>query len=164
MNDLKLQIKTWLDGLNPRERRVVIGASIFVVIFLLYQIIWEPLVGRAARLEEKVAKQQQDLLWMQQAAQEVRQLSGGQLSTPSGSLLGIIERTARQSKLGDSIRKVQPEGKTGVRVWLDKAPFDDVMRWLDGLQTKQGVAVANFSVERQSEPGRVNVRLSIGTQ
>ncbi|MDH5409205.1 MAG: type II secretion system protein M [Gammaproteobacteria bacterium] len=162
MNDIKVQIKTWFDGLNPRERKLVLGTGIFLVIFFLHQLVWEPLVGRAAKLEQKVAKQQQDLLWMQQAAQEVSQLSGGSRPASSGSLLGVIERTARQSKLGDSIRKVQPEGKDGVRVWLDKAPFDDVMHWLDGLQTKQGVSVTNFSVERQSEPGRVNVRISIG--
>lgn len=166
MNEIMNQVRTYLDGLNPRERRMVIGAAIFLLVFLLYQLVWMPVAGRVSKLEDKVARQQQELIGMQQAAQEVRQLSGGrnQRSSSSGSLLGVIERTARQSKLGDSIRKVQPEGKKGVRVWLDKAPFDDVIKWLDGLQRKQGVTVANFSVEQQPEPGRVNARLLIEAQ
>lgn len=166
MNELAIRLKSYLDGLNPRERRMVIGGGAFLLVFLLYQLIWLPIVGRASKLEEIVIQKQQDLIWMQQAALEVRELGGsaGSRRTRPASLLGVIERTARQSKLGDSIRKVQPEGKNGVRVWLDKAPFDVVITWLDDLQSKQGVTVANFSVERQLEPGRVNARLLIETQ
>ena len=166
MNEWLNPIRTYLDGLNPRERRTLIGGSITLLIFLLYQLVWAPIADGVTAMQDKVNKQQQDLLWMQQAAQEVRQFRSGGRQRPrrSGSLLGSIERTARSSKLGESIRKVQPEGQNGVRMWLDGAVFDDVLAWLDGLQYQQGIMVSNISIERLSEQGRVNVRLLLETQ
>lgn len=162
MNDLKLKFIAWLDSLNPRERRLVIGGGIFLGVFILYQVTWAPFSSGVEKMQSKVNKQQQDLIWMQQASEEVRGLKGGSGNTQrshSGSLLGLIEKTARQKGLGSAIRKVQPEGQNGVRVWMDKAAFDTVMSWLDELQVKQGISITNFTAERTATEGRVNVRL-----
>ena len=167
LNELKAKIQIWLSGLNPRERRLVIGGGVFLAVFVLYQLIWAPFANGVADMQTKVNKQQQDLLWMQQAAQEVRTLqggAGGRGQVHSGSLLGLIEKTARERGLGASIRKVQPEGQNGVRMWLDKVSFDTVMTWLDELQVKQGVSVSSFSAERTAQQGWVNVRMLVETQ
>lgn len=166
LNELKTKIQTYLDGLNPRERRLVIGGAIFLVVFLLYQLTWAPFANGVTNMQTKVNKQQQALLWMQQSAQEVRSLQGGSGRRPvhTGSLLGLIEKTARQRGLGSSIRKVQPEGQKGVRVWMDKVAFDAVMTWLDELQLKQGVTVSSFSAESIAQSGRVNVRMLVEVQ
>ena len=164
MNELKMKIQAYLDGLNPRERRMVIGAAVILTLFVLYQLLWVPFAGGVSNMQNKVEKQQQDLIWMQQAAEEVRSLSGNTGSRSairSGSLLGVIEKTARESGLGSSIRKVQPEGQDGVRIWLDKVSFDSVMNWLNELQNKQGVSVDSFSAEKTAEAGRVNVRMLV---
>lgn len=164
MNDLKLKVQAYLDGLNPRERRLVIGGAAFLMLFMLYQILWAPFANGVSDMQTKVNKQQQNLIWMQQAADEVRSLkgsSGSRSNIQSGSLLGMIEKTARESGLGSSIRKVQPEGQKGVRMWMDKVAFDAVMNWLNKLQSKQGVSVSSFSAEQTSDPGRVNIRMLV---
>ena len=164
LNELKAKVQTYLDGLNPRERRLVVGGGIFLIIFILYQLTWAPFANGVVNMQTKVNKQQQDLLWMQQAAQEVKSLqggSGGRGATYRGSVLGLIEKSARQHGLGESIRKVQPEGQKGVRVWMDKVAFDRIMSWLDELQTKQGVTVSSFSAENTGQPGRVNIRMLV---
>lgn len=167
LNELKAKIQAYLDGLNPRERRLVIGGAIFLVVFVLYQLFWAPFTNGMADMQTKVNNQQQDLLWMQQAAAEVETLqggSGGRRTVHTGSLLGLVEKTARQRGLGSSIRKVQPEGQNGVRVWLDKVSFDVVMIWLDELQVKQGVMVSSFSSEHLAQSGRVNIRMLVEIQ
>lgn len=164
LNELKVRFQAWLDSLNPRERRLVIGGGAFLLVFILYQLAWAPFANGVLNMQVKVDKQQQDLLWMQQAAEEVRALQGGggaRRPVLSGSLLGLIEKTARQGGLGSSIRKVQPEGQKGVRIWMDKVSFDAVMTWLDELQVKQGVMISSFSAERTPQPGRVNVRILV---
>jgi general secretion pathway protein M len=58
------------------------------------------------------------------------------------------------------LQRVEPEGANGVRVWLEQAPFDDVLRWLDKLSTERGVRVTAFATERRAEqPGRADVRV-----
>ncbi|MDH5409713.1 MAG: type II secretion system protein M [Gammaproteobacteria bacterium] len=167
LNALKNKIQSWLDGLNPRERHLVMGGGAFLIVFILYQLTWAPFTSGVADMQIKLNKQQQDLIWMQQSAQEVRSLQGGKggrRTVHTGSLLGLIEKTARQGGLGSSIRKVQPEGQNGVRVWLDKVSFDAVMTWLDELQVKQGVMVSSFTAEQVPEPGRVNIRMLVEVQ
>jgi len=161
LNELKIKLQAWLDSLEPRERKLVIGGGVFLAIFMVYQIAWAPFANGVADMQLKLNKTQQDLIWMQQAADEVRTLRGSSGRKPAygGSLLGLIEKTARQKGLGSSIRKVQPEGQNGVRVWMDKVSFDAVMGWLDELQAKQGVTISHFTAERTASEGRVNVRM-----
>ena len=166
LNELKLKIQSWLDSLNPRERRLVIGSAAFLALFMLYQLTWAPFANGVANMQTKVNAQRQDLLWMQSAADEVQSLrgGGGRRANHSGSLLGLIEKTARERGLGSAIRKVQPEGQNGVRVWMDKVAFDAAMTWLDELQDKQGVMVSSFSAETTPDIGRVNIRLLVEVQ
>lgn len=162
LNELKIKLQAWLDSLEPRERKLVIGGGVFLVVFMLYQLTWAPFANGVTDMQAKLDKTQQDLIWMQQAAEEVRALqgsSGGRRATYAGSLLGLIEKTARQKGLGSSIRKVQPEGQKGVRVWMDKVAFDAVIGWMDELQAKQGVSISHFSAERTATEGRVNIRM-----
>jgi general secretion pathway protein M len=48
-----------------------------------------------------------------------------------------------------------------VRVWLEGAVFDDVLRWLDTLAAQHGVRITGLNVERTATPGRVNARVAL---
>jgi len=156
-------LKLWFDRLQTRERQLVMAGLIVFGVFLPYQLIWSPLIDRAELLEQQLGKQVKQLQWMKSATQEIRQLQGNSSIKNSGSLLSQVEQTANQSKLRKSIRKIQPEGDRGVRIWIDNAGFDDVLLWLERLQNQHGIEVADFSVERQPEIGRANIRLLLET-
>lgn len=152
-------IRDYLNQLQPRERRLVSVAAVVLAVFLPYTLIWSPLANRAETLQDQVAKQSEQLQWMRSAVQEIRQLKGSSGALSSGKpLLSQIEQTASRSRLRETIRKIQPEGERGARIWMDNAAFDDVLLWLDQLH-KQGIDVVDMSVERQAEPGRANIRL-----
>jgi len=52
-------LKTWWQGLNLREQRLVIGVGAVCSLFLLYSLIWQPLndnlVSSQKRLESRQA-------------------------------------------------------------------------------------------------------------
>ena len=159
---MSMLLEKWR-ALSQRERYLVGGAGVFLTIIILYAAIWDPIVGGAQRAELLLQKKQADLIWMQQSAAEVRALrqgspGAGQQRTGQ-SLLGLIESTARQSKLSTGIQQVQPDGQNKVRLKLDNIPFDELLTWLDDLAYKYGVQVSEFSVERKPEAGRVDARL-----
>ncbi|MFO7603264.1 MAG: type II secretion system protein M [Gammaproteobacteria bacterium] len=157
------QIKIWFDHLQPRERQLVMAALIVLGVFLPYQLIWSPLMERAEHLREQVETQTRQLQWMRASLAEVRQLQGSAAGSQTGSLLSQVEQTATQGKLRASIRKIQPEGEKGVRIWMDNAGFDDALLWLETLQKKHAIEVADFSAERQADAGRANLRLLLET-
>jgi general secretion pathway protein M len=151
--------------LSQRERRILIVAAVLVLVVLPYWLIWQSLSERAERMKRSVAGLYEDVAWMQTAARHVQGLSGDVRGTPPAladhSPLSVIDRTARQGPLSGTVRRVQPEGAGSVRVWVEDAPFDDLVRWLSELESGYGLRVTSLVVDRQPAEGRVNARLSL---
>lgn len=157
-------MKEWFDSLEQRERRVILGGAAAVLLLSIYFLGWEPFVKGLQDFQESTQRKQVELAWMQNAAQEVKQLRANS-DTPakiaSGqSLLGVIDRTTKQKQLGGSVKRVQPDGSDKARVWLDEAKFDVVIRWLEELQRRHGVSIETITFEKQDEAGLVNARIS----
>ncbi len=158
---MKEKIRQYLDQLNERERRMVYAAAIALLVFLPYQLAWVPFTSSITDLKEKVQQQEQDLVWMQNSATELKQLARNTKSKTAGSnsLYGVIENTARQ-KFGNDIR-VEQESKNGIRVRIKETGFDDMLLWLDDLQYRHKVYVKEFKVDRETGVGRVSVNILI---
>jgi general secretion pathway protein M len=157
----------WLNGLDPRERNLVIFGAVAVICLLIYALGWDPLVKETESLRKRNQEQQALVAWMQNAAQEVKQLrrmSGAPAHLPQGqSLLTTIDRTAKTTRLAGAMKRVQPDGDNRVRVWLEDAGFDDVMKWLNNLEQRQGVVVVSSVFEAKDQPGHVDGRLVFET-
>ena len=163
-------MKAWFAALAPRERAMVIAAAVVALLGLGYIALWEPLAGGVVRLEQSVQAQRELKQWMQQSAAEVQRLrsSSGGAATPSSSpdegprsLLSVTDETVRQANLGPSVRRIEPDGDTLVRVVLEQASFDDVMIWLGTLQRSYSVSVVDLAVDRQEQVGRVSARITL---
>lgn len=157
----------WLNTLEPRERNMVVFGAVALLCLMLYVLAWEPLVKKTESLHRSNLKQEALVAWMQTASQEVKQLrrtSGatGQLAKGQ-SLLTAIDTTAKAARLNGAMKRVQPDGDNRVRVWLEGASFDDVMRWVHGLEQRQGVTAVNVTFEAKDESGRVDGRLTFET-
>lgn len=158
-------MKDWFAGLEPRERQLITVGAVVLTVMLLYLLAWEPIANDNEALKIRYQNNQQLIAWMEDAAEEAKALqskikaSGPTSKSSKQSLLGVIDRTAKTNKLGSSVKRVQPDGKTGARVWLEKAVFNDVIKWLEKLQHKEGVRLVTSVIEKQDEPGLVNARL-----
>jgi general secretion pathway protein M len=157
-------MKDWFNGLAPSERIMVSVATVIVALLLVYAAAWSPLASSVVRLENSVEEQQALKQWMQQSASEVNQLrnsSGATGADDHRSLLAVVDQTSKQSQLTPSVKRIEPDGQELVRVTLEQASFDDMVKWLGDLQRSNGVSVEDISIERQVESGRVNVRLTL---
>ena len=156
-------MKEWYAGLAQRERVLVTGAAILLVLLLLYAMIWQPLSDAYLRMQKGVQVQQDTLTWMQQASQQIKGLKGqaGRGNRGfQGSLLAVVDRSAQAAGLGQAMKRVEPEGRDGVRVWLEGASFDSLISWL-GTLASQGAEVSTITLERQDIPGRVDARVNL---
>lgn len=160
-------MKEWFNSLDARERKILIGGGIAFVLICIYFLGWEPFVKNIERLEKTNAENQQTLAWMKEKADEVKLLqrnnAGGKVDLQGQSLLGVIDKTAKSNNLGSAIKRVQPEGNDKALVRLEKAEFNHVIRWLEQLKLRQGIAVDSSVIEKQSEPGLVNARIIFQT-
>lgn len=151
--------------LTLRERWLVGGGSALALALLLYALLWHPFYKRLNELRQTVVEQRAALHWMRQAAVEVKRLSAltdtaSQAAQRGGqSLLTLVDQTARTAGLSSALTRVEPQGDAQLRISLEKANFDTLVRWLGALEQEYGVAIVNVVVERQGGSGQVDVRL-----
>lgn len=157
-------MKTWFANLDLRERRALIFGGGALLLFLFYFLGWQPFTTKLDQVAQQVREQRATYQWMQAKAEEVRRLRSAApaIKTAGGqSLLATVDRTAREGGLGPALKRVEPESASNVRVWLDGATFDGLVKWLLQLQHDYGIQIVSISVDRQNDPGIVSARLTL---
>ena len=158
------QLKQWFSSLPQKERWMVSGTGLLIIITLFYLIIWEPVHIGLQQEKQKQQSQNEILMWMQQAAAEVKTLraTGGRstIRDKNKPTTLVIEQTINNAGLKASVKKIESSGGNGARVTLDEAPFNQILVWLNTLATHNGIQVISANIERGTKPGRANARLS----
>ena len=147
-----------------RERTLVLLGVTVTICLLLYSWAGVTLSNSLAQSKREVTTLRSQLAAMEDAAMEVSHLRGPGLGPGipeySELPLSLLNETAKLSHLDTSIKQLQPDGKTKVRVSMELADFNDLFTWVQLLEAK-GLVVAHFSAERSNLPGLVNAKLTL---
>ena len=158
-------MRSWFDSLDARERIMVAAGAALLMLLLLYVLVWSPIHSGYDALKNTVEGQRTTAMWMQKSAQTLTTLKRNRGKAAQGlggkSLLSVADSTARASGLGPALKRVEPEGSNSVRVWLDGASFDVLVKWLGTLSTTHGISAESATLERSDTAGRVNARLTL---
>jgi general secretion pathway protein M len=135
----------WLQ-LAPREQLSLAVLGGFFLILLLVFGIWRPSHKAAETARATHENNQQLLLWMQANADRARAVP----SASGESILGAVNSVAGGAGL--SLSRIEPEGDTSVRVWIERADFNTMANWLGQLGAR-GIVASEMQVEKQSAGG-----------
>jgi len=150
-------------SMNEREKRMVTIGGIVAAVLLLMAVIF-PLNRSVSRAQERVEHKQADLAWMRRVAPQLASAGPiGEQPTTQDSLLVTVDRAAREAGLGSALTSSEPSGPGGLRVRLEKAPFDTLVGWLARLADRHGIRVESASIDNANEPGLVNAALVLHT-
>lgn len=155
-------LNTWYSSLSPRDKNLLIGTAIFLVVLLFYLAIWEPIHQGRTDQQQKLKSQQEIYTWMQTAANEAVSLKGSRNRKASSQqpIALILENSSKASGLKKNINKIESSGKKGARVVIDSASFDQLLVWLNSLEQQHGVIVTTANIDRNEAAGTVSARLS----
>ncbi|HET9862314.1 MAG TPA: type II secretion system protein GspM [Steroidobacteraceae bacterium] len=155
-------MRAWYAGLADRERRFVnIGAALAVVLLVLGIVL--PLNRNITQARQRVATKQVDLAFIQQATPELRAAGPAMSGGNAASIVVLIDSSARESGLGKSLSSSEPTGDGGLRIRMDRAPFDGLVAWLARISQQHGVRVQSAEIESAGETGLVNAGLVLKT-
>jgi general secretion pathway protein M len=159
MNELLAKLKTWYAGLQERERRVVAIGAVALALVILVGGVLMPLQSVVSAAVKRADTRREDLAWMRDNAAEV-QSGGTALFNDTGEApVVVVDRVGREVGLGTALKGTQPSGN-GVRVQLEAAPFDTLIRWLATLDQRYGLAIDSITVDRAARPGIVNANIT----
>jgi general secretion pathway protein M len=140
--------------LNAREKSLILIMSVVIGIFIFYMLIWQPLNNNLIKAEKKQSRQQA-LLQLVQEKTKLYQQSKHLSNRNSGSLTGVINRTARQHKI--KVTRMQPQGDN-LQVWVDEVPFEQLLHWLAQLVNNEGITINAIDISKTDTNGVVQVR------
>ncbi len=150
-----------LSSMSERERRMVYGCGAIAVLVVIFGAIL-PLDRSVAQAHHRVEKKTGDLAWMRSIAPELA-VSRPVRSVSKESLLVVVDRSARESDLGTSLAGSEPSGAGGLRVRLEKAPFDTLIPWLARLSEQNGIHVDSATIDSAGKPGTVNAAVVLSS-
>jgi general secretion pathway protein M len=157
-------MKLWLAGLQERERRTLMLGAVALALILGYLYLFEPLMSAREQAGSRVQAQRALLAHLQRVAAEASLLKGSGPATRAvapQSILAAVDQSSRQAGIKPSIKRLTPEGSKKVRLWLEKASFDQLMGWLAGVNAQSGLVVENINLTPEDEPGLVRVNLTL---
>ena len=156
-----MNVRDWFENLSERERNLVYGAGALLGVALVYLVLVLPFQTYGKRMSSRVAQKTTNLAWMQASAPQAMAAAGIAQSGGSGeSLVVLVDRTAREAGLGNSLRDQSPDGNNGLRLRVEGASFDVLVTWLANLQQQHGVSIEAATVDAAA-PGLVNATLSL---
>jgi len=150
------KLKSTFLQLSDREQRLVIISAVLVLVAIFYWGFWSPLNTSLERDQTAVENQTELLDWVQKNANRAVQLrsSGVDKASFLGSLPQVVNQSANSMKI--AISRMQPQGDE-LQVWIDQAPFNDVLGWLQSLE-KTGVSILDIDIVASDLPGQVKIR------
>lgn len=156
------KITLWFHSLKPRERLIVMGGGVLVVLVAIYMLALAPFYRALDAATARVARKQGDLAWLQSVTPEVLMLSANApppAAASGESLVVLIDRAARECGLGDSLTGQTPNGDSGIRVRLEGAAFDVLVTCIGNLERVHAVHIETAQFDRTAKPGLVNASL-----
>ena len=150
------------DTLSPREQNMVKYGAIALVAILIFGVLM-PLDSSVSKARARITKKQQDLVWMKGVAPFLA-AQGPAHQNNGESLIVIVDRSARESGLGNSLAGTDPSGPGGIQVRLEKAPFDAIIGWLSRLSQQNGIGVEGATIDGAGAPGVVNAAIVLKQQ
>jgi type II secretory pathway component PulM len=169
IDPLLVQARGRYQKLEPRERILVQIAGGLLGIFLIYNLVYVPIVDLSSGLQDKIAQRQNDLI-------EVRRLAGtyAQLKTnlanaekrtvPTGrdfSLFSVIEASMTKSVGRDKIGSITPGSdrkltdgfiEYSVQLKLDNLNLSQVVDALYGINSlSKPIGVSNIRIQRRTQ-------------
>jgi type II secretory pathway component PulM len=157
------KLKEWWLALAPREKYVVALGSVTVVLFLIYEIIWSPLVDGAANMRKRITTDQKTLAWMQSADKELTKLQQqSRASTTSLSpvaLLAVLQKKMQQAGFDEAAVQLKQSSNDSVEIHFQKVPFDSIMKLLLSTVKEFNLTVTQMSAVAETTPGVVNADL-----
>lgn len=159
---MKARFLEFWQGLNPRERWLVGGGALVLLVMLLYAFAWQPVASGDKRLRARLPQLRADAAAVQAGALEVQRLRAAAPAVPPpDNVQAALEAAVRGANWQNAT--VQPVDATRARVIVPSVEFDRWVAWVGRLRTEQRLLLDSGEIEALPSPGLVKVNAVFAT-
>ena len=164
---LASNMNNWWQGLEARERAVILLGGAVVIAALIFLTVVEPLAQKRLAVTTTLNAEKLLLERIAGYAAEAESIRQQIADTPNEirgrdqSLLSVIDNAASAAQVKNYIRRVVPNGTNQANLAFDSVPFDNLVKYLVELQSQFGVVVTRINTDKLTEPGLVRANLTL---
>lgn len=166
MSDLIARIRTAFEGLEPRERTLVLVAGGLLAVTLGYALIINPLLGAMSASGDRRETAQQELRAMQRlerehqaVRQQLSEIESRIASAPRGNLRTTLENLASEASV--KVESMEPQAspsneaykETKVEVTLKGVDLAQTVSYLTKIESaNQVLSVKSLRIRKRPDP------------
>jgi general secretion pathway protein M len=157
-------MKNWWLNLSLREKQAASLGAILLGIFIIYEILFAPLITKNEKLRQKIRSNQTLLLWMQDTNTKIQSLTKNKTKLShknSASLLSALQNAINNSKIAKNVSQLQQSEEDSVQLHLQKVSFDELITWLTLTCQENKLLIVEMAATFSGEPGLVNVDIKL---
>ncbi|HAT2048639.1 TPA: type II secretion system protein M [Legionella pneumophila] len=155
-------MKTYLNTLNDREKWMVIVASISLLIYGYYLLLYAPLSNQVNQKSTQLIEKTETLEWMKQVRMQKRSANRKE-SVDNSQLLTILASQLKNNKTLKFPYQLQQTGSGDIQLTFDAVPFQNFIQWLAKINELYSINIKQFDVERTSTPGVTRLMIILST-
>ncbi|GMU42242.1 MAG: type II secretion system protein M [Xanthomonadales bacterium] len=152
-------MNAWWNGLQARERRLLLALAALTAALLWWLLLLRPLAAERDRAELAIVGLRQQLGQARAQVDAILLARQSQAPRPVRSLFALIDSSARSASLMNAQTQVEPLAENRVRVRMDGVDFDHLCAWIETLDREEGVDLHEWSVDRALAPGVVDTSM-----
>jgi general secretion pathway protein M len=153
-SDIFKKSNDWYQSLPPRDALVLKVLAILIALALVFTWLVQPTIASVKQAESNLANELKFHAKLKENAYLVKGASSS-ASKDNESILSLVNSLAKTK--GIKLKRFEPNGDNGLRVWLEKVEFDSSIDWIGTLESQKGIKVEQISVDKV-ETGTVNLR------
>ncbi|MGJ8664091.1 MAG: type II secretion system protein GspM [Marinicella sp.] len=157
-------MKNWFQNLTANEQRLLRTGTLLVILALIWVLVYLP-------VSKHITSQVDIKNRLQQQLQQMQVLTGSAVSAqaveykpmPTGMTFSAwVDQQLRAVNLQDLVNRIEPIDENSLTIWLQGAPFDTVIDWLQLIARQYAIQVDQIDVNVvDSSIGLTNIRMRI---
>ncbi len=149
-------MKTYLSTLNEREKWMLIGSVLCLILYCYYLFLYTPLSHQVTQKSTQLVEKIATLDWMKKIRQQNHK-SKTKETVDNSQLLTILATQLKEDSTLKFPYQLQQTGSGDIQLTFDAVAFNLFIAWLEKINERYAVSLKQFNAERTPTPGVVHV-------
>ena len=151
--------KAYWDNLNERDRWMLGFGGVCCALFLMYMLLYAPLINAVRNKTQQLNEKQEILVWMQQARQQHKAVKSPQTLSNS-KLLSVLADQLKATSFHAFSYRLQQTGTGDIQLSFVQVPYNAFVTWLWSVSQKYAFSIKQFSADKTGTTGVVKISVT----
>lgn len=150
-------------ALEKREQQSLVIGLVAILLFMLYQFVFQPFNQRITRLQKEINYQRSLHDWMDKAKSKLNnQITLHHIR--SNNLLSETTRSLKNARLDTFSYDLQQADNDSVRLAFDQVPYLSFIKWMETYWSQNALFLHSAVIKPTKIPGTVKVAMTFSSK